>query len=124
MRRPVFWSAVLAAAALSAATVRAEPADGKLAEAATDAAKANEADNGQAGEPMVAPVKRVAPKTPVLSDPLPAKPAHKTAVIVPSRPNCDAGFKVDETGKSCVPVSSGGQKSKSKAAKASAKKKR
>lgn len=72
-------------------------------------------------EPVVAPVKRVAPKAPVLNEPS-AKAAEKgkstaaankkSAVIVPSRPNCDAGFKVDDSGKNCVRSASESSKGK------------
>lgn len=125
MRALAFWSLALAASlSLAAGAHAGMPAAGMIvAEAATEAAKANEAattkQSAASGEAMVAPVKRVAPKTPVLSEPASSK--KKTAVIVPSRPNCDPGFKVDDAGKACVRSTSGPVKSKTE--KVSAKKK-
>jgi len=113
-----------AAAQTAPSTEPAKQTAGGLAEVAPP----QSAPRPQQIEPIVGPVKRVAPKTPVLETS--AKPAaggkvsgksdKKTAVVVPSRPNCDSGFKVDESGKSCVraPASA----SKSKANKTSGKK--
>lgn len=95
---------------------KAKDAAGGLAEVAPP----QSAPRPQQIEPIVGPVKRVAPKTPVLETS--TKPAaggkfsgksdKKTAVVVPSRPNCDSGFKVDDSGKSCVRASVSASKSK------------
>lgn len=66
-------------------------------------------------EPMVGPVKRVAPKTPDLNEPgntdaEPAgkegrsKPASKARKVklVGAKPNCDEGYEPDAAGKSCI----------------------
>lgn len=66
-------------------------------------------------EPMVEPVKRVAPKTPDLGPPpkengkfgpkgSAAKSADKTRKVklVGAKPNCDAGYEPDKAGKNCV----------------------
>lgn len=66
-------------------------------------------------EPMVEPVKRVAPKTPELgeagktnekTDPKKsaAKSADKTRKVklVGAKPNCDAGYEPDKAGKNCI----------------------
>lgn len=67
-------------------------------------------------EPIVAPVKRSQPKTPELEEATKPKPEAKSGKpsskeskpkktsrpVVPARPNCDPGFKVDAAGKSCV----------------------
>lgn len=95
-----------------AQTAPASPANAKDAAAGlAEVSPPPSAPRPQQIEPVVAPVKRVAPKTPVLNGPA-AKAAEKgksgpaankkAAVIVPSRPNCDAGFKVDDSGKNCV----------------------
>jgi len=57
-------------------------------------------------EPMVAPVKRVAPKTPVFTHGAASGSVGKSSAgpVVPSRPDCDSGFKVDESGKRCIKV--------------------
>ncbi len=66
-------------------------------------------------EPMVEPVKRVAPKTPELGGPgktdektdpkkSAAKSADKTRKVklVGAKPNCDAGYEPDKAGRSCI----------------------
>ena len=66
-------------------------------------------------EPMVEPVKRVAPKTPDLGPPpkengkfgpkgSAAKSADKTRKVklVGIKPNCDAGYEPDKAGRRCV----------------------
>lgn len=66
-------------------------------------------------EPMVEPVKRVAPKTPALGGtekteekPDPKKSAAKSAdktrkvKLVGAKPNCDAGYEPDKAGRNCV----------------------
>lgn len=78
-------------------------------------------------EPMVAPVKREAPKAPVIktetseaakssSGKDARSPKGKAKVkVVGEKPNCDAGFKVDASGKSCVKIAeSAGQVKKGK----------
>lgn len=74
-------------------------------------------------EPIVAPVKREVPKTPAIrSEPASvessgssksqksAKPSGTASKskpklkVVGDRPNCDAGFKVDSSGKACVRI--------------------
>lgn len=57
-------------------------------------------------EPMVAPVKRVAPVQQEIKV-KPAAPAAGTAKaakakVVSDKPNCDSGFVLDSTGKQCV----------------------
>lgn len=95
------FATILACAVLAAPQVRA---DDRMAEA------------GAAGDAIVAPVKRVAPRTPVFTHGAAggtgASGGKKNKPIVPARPNCDPGFKVDDSGTRCVKVA-GGEPSKS-----------
>jgi hypothetical protein len=53
---------------------------------------------------VVAPVKRVAPRTPVFSHGAPASGGKSDKAVVPARPNCDPGYKVDGSGKGCTKI--------------------
>ena len=74
---------------------------------------------------MVAPVKRVVPLTPVIKTEAGDKKAATSkdklgkdtkraerAKVVGDTPNCDTGFKVDPSGKSCVKIASSEQPAK------------
>ena len=104
--------AALAAAMLLTAPcqVSAEPG-GARSESSTPA----QPQQAKQIEPMVEPVKRVAPKTPDLGPPpkengkfgpkgSAAKSADKTRKVklVGAKPNCDAGYEPDKAGKNCV----------------------
>jgi hypothetical protein len=112
------WSAVVLAAAVwpvpagvcaEEAVGQRRPVSGVLLADAGSTSTGGTASNAGA-EPMVAPVKRVAPKTPVFTHGVAGGTTGKeksAQPIVPERPNCDPGFKVDGTGKGCMKVAGG-----------------
>lgn len=73
---------------------------------------------------MVAPVKRETPKTPKIEMSGPDGASDSTTVtgkgspsktsqkVVGDRPNCDQGFKVDDSGTSCVKITNGNKQAK------------
>ena len=78
-------------------------------------------------------MKRVAPKTPESADlekSAPSKNAKKAETtkllgkVVGDKPNCDDGFKLDQTGKQCVPAKAAKEPEKKTASKSAVKKKR
>ena len=109
-----FWSGLAALAAATLLTVPREASAGPKGmpdEGSTPA----QPQRAKQIEPMVEPVKRVAPKTPELgglgktdekTDPKKsaAKSADKTRKVklVGAKPNCDAGYEPDKAGKNCI----------------------
>lgn len=77
---------------------------GSTAAPAQDTAEAAEnlSGAGGGGGAIVAPVKRVRPKTPVLDEG--AAHGHKTRKVqlVPEKLSCEPGFKPDPAGRACV----------------------
>lgn len=76
---------------------------GSTAAPAQDTAEAGESLSGAGGGgAIVAPVKRVRPKNPVLDEG--AAQGHKTRKVqlVPEKLSCESGFKPDPAGRACV----------------------
>jgi hypothetical protein len=107
----VFFAAVLAGTVLAASPICAQAPQGTAERPGERVADAG-ATGQTAGEAIVPPVKRVAPRTPVFTYGAAGGAGgsgHKkqNQPIVPSRPDCDPGFKVDDSGKRCVKVAGG-----------------
>lgn len=111
---------VLAGAVVAAAHARAHSATDT---AAHDSQHRGErvAEAGTAAETqveaIVPPVKRVAPRTPSFTHGAAGGTSasggkKKSEPVVPARPNCDPGFKVDDKGTGCIKTA-GGEPSKS-----------
>jgi len=114
LRGGAFWSGLAALAVAVLLTVPREASAGPEGVARKDSAPA-QPQRAKQIEPMVEPVKRVAPKTPELggaekteekTDPKKsaAKSADKTRKVklVGAKPNCDAGYEPDKAGRSCI----------------------
>ncbi len=107
----VFFAAILASTAVAASPLRAQTAQGTAAPAGERVAEAGTTAQ-TAGEAIVAPVKRVAPRTPVFTYGAAGSAGgsgskKQNQRIVPARPDCDPGFKVDDSGTRCVKVAGG-----------------
>ena len=111
---------VLAGAVVAAAHARAHST---MSTAAYEGQHRGErvADAGAAAETqaeaIVPPVKRVAPRTPSFTHGAAGGTSasggkKKSEPVVPARPNCDPGFKVDDKGTGCIKTA-GGEPSKS-----------
>mgnify|MGYP000031641616 CR=1 FL=1 len=109
-----FWNGLAALAAAVLLTVPREASAGPGGVQSEGSAPA-QPQRAKQIEPMVEPVKRVAPKTPALGGtekteekPDPKKSAAKSAdktrkvKLVGAKPNCDAGYEPDKAGRNCV----------------------
>lgn len=112
--------------AAAPAQVPSPPADADSPSAPAKSAEALEAGELSKSpraaqiEPMVEPVKRQQPKAPDIKVKIETGSIERTAApksarsvkLVSDKPNCDAGFKLDSTRKSCVRVASTAQAKK------------
>ena len=124
-----FFIAVLASAVFAASQAPAQTEQGTAGSPARRGERVAQAGATAqtGGDAIVAPVKRVAPRTPVFTHGAAggsgASGGKKQRMpVVPARPNCDPGFKVDQAGTACVPSSTGAAQAERNPEKASTKK--
>ncbi len=123
-----FWSGLAALAAATLLTVPREASAGPEGVPSEGSAPA-QPQRAKQIEPMVEPVKRVAPKTPELggagktdekADPKKsaAKSTDKARKVklVGAKPNCDAGYEPDKAGKNCIKAAAAKTRKKNRTA--------